>query len=76
VILHAEQDGIYKNIVIADSMKQYVKDMDMWVKEGDKVSAFNGANDTIGTLKACFDSEERMHEFINNTDKYIKILQQ
>ena len=76
VILHAEQDGIYQNIVIADSMKQYVKDMDMWVKEGDKVSAFNGANDTIGTLKACFDSEERMHEFINNTDKYIKILQQ
>ena len=75
VILHAEHDGIYRGINIADNIQQNIIDIDMWVNAGDPVSAFHGANDTIGTLKACFDDEASMQHVINNIDKYIQIEQ-
>jgi len=51
VILHANLDGYFERVVIdKDIKKKYVIELDLWVKNGDKVHEFQAANDAIGTL--------------------------
>lgn len=73
VILHAEKDGIFQSLRVAEQYTANVVDTDLWVKKGDKVSRFNGASDAIGTLKLRFVDELMMLEFINHINKYITI---
>ena len=54
VIVHSNQTGTYQGLQIADRIKPYVVQEDMWVQKGDHVKAFTGANQTIGTLVLCF----------------------
>lgn len=56
VILHANQDGVFRDLNISDSLKANVVEEDLWVKKGDKVLGFNAANNSIGTLILKFDS--------------------
>lgn len=50
LILHADKDGLFSNLEIDNSIKAYVVEEDLWVKDGDKINSFKGANDAIGTL--------------------------
>ena len=74
VILHADKDGIYENLIVDEHFRDNMVDTDLWVKKGDHVSGFNGANDAIGTLKMRFDEENVMLDFINNVRKYVTIV--
>lgn len=47
---------------------------DLWVKEGDKVSSFNGANDAIGTLVLKFDSEKELVYTLAHQTDYINVV--
>lgn len=49
-ILHSKQNGLFYGINIPQEMKKYIFEKDIWVKEGEHISEFNGANDAIGTL--------------------------
>lgn len=61
VILHADKDGHFFSLDMDSVFKEkHVKQIDLWVKKGDKVSAFRGANDAIGTLVLQFDTEEEL----------------
>lgn len=61
VILHADKDGHFFSLDMDSMFKEkHVKQIDLWVKKGDKVSAFRGANDAIGTLVLQFDTEEEL----------------
>lgn len=61
VILHADKDGHFFSLDIDSEFKvRHVKQIDLWVKKGDKVSAFRGANDAIGTLVLQFDTEDEL----------------
>ena len=74
VILHADRDGRFVGLDIErDFYKRYVKQVDLWVKKNDKVSAFRGANDSIGTLVLSFDSEEDLIENLTNQNTWLKI---
>lgn len=74
VILHADRDGRFVGLDIErDFYKRYVKQVDLWVKKNDKVSAFRGANDSIGTLVLSFDSEEDLIENLANQNTWLKI---
>lgn len=50
VILHSGKDGIFQDVEIDDDMKACLLQKDLWVRKGDGVKAFSGANMTIGTL--------------------------
>ena len=50
VILHADRSGIFSGLDISPEMSSHVVERDLWVREGERVSSFNGANDAIGTL--------------------------
>jgi biotin carboxylase len=74
VILHADKDGRFAGLDIDEEFcKQHVKQVDLWVKENDKVSAFRGANDAIGTLVLNFDSEEELIDALSNQQVWLKV---
>lgn len=74
VILHSDQDGIFKGISINEGMESYVVEKDLWVKPGDKIKNFNGANNAIGTLVLDFDTHEQLVESMNHQESWLKIL--
>ncbi len=50
VILHAEQDGHFRRLRIAEDARSSVVEEDLWVQPGDAVEAFSGASKAVGTL--------------------------
>lgn len=74
VILHADKDGKFAGIDIEPSFKEkHVKEIDLWVKENDEVSAFRGANDAIGTLVLQFETNNQIERFLSDIKEYIKV---
>lgn len=74
VILHAEKTGKFIELSISDYLKKHVYEVDLWVKEGDTVEAFDGANKAIGTLVMKFDSEEELSEVLKNQNDYFEVV--
>ena len=73
VILHADRDGIFKELQIAPNMSQYVIEKDLWVKPGDRVEAFNGANNAIGTLILKFDTDTQLETALALQKNWLKV---
>lgn len=73
VILHAPKAGTYVGIEIADSLPAEVVERDLWVKEGDRVEAFHGANDAIGTLVLRFEDKDAMEHAITYQSEWLRI---
>lgn len=75
IILHADKEGLFHSISINQYLKENnVVEIDLWVKEGDKVNSFNGANDAIGTLVLRFDSVEQLESAMNERDELVKVI--
>lgn len=74
VILHAPKAGQFAGLEIASSLKAQVIERDLWVKEGDAVEAFYGANDAIGTLVLRFENKEEMEYAITHQNEWLTIL--
>ena len=74
IILHSEKDGIFESVEIDESIKKYLIDKDLGINKGDRVKAFCGANEAIGTVIMNFNKNEKLIlEVINNLEKYIKV---
>ncbi|MBM6781264.1 ATP-grasp domain-containing protein [Bacteroides mediterraneensis] len=75
IILHADKDGYFEKLDIDQEFyNRYVKQVDLWVKKNDKISAFRGANDAIGTLVLRFENESDIDKNIYNQKKWLKII--
>lgn len=74
IILHSNKNGIFDSVLIDDSIKDYIVELNIAVNKGDKVEDFSGANKMIGTLVLRFDTIEKQHEVMNNIDNYVKII--
>lgn len=73
VILHAPKAGQFAGLEIASSLKAQVIERDLWVKEGDAVEAFRGANDAVGTLVLRFENKEEMEYAITHQNEWLWI---
>ena len=73
IILHAEKNGIYDGIEIAKTLSAEVVEEDLWVKPGDRVEAFNGANNAIGTLVLRFEDKEQMEYAVTHQSEWLTI---
>ena len=73
VILHSQQDGIFHELSLSEEIKPFVYEEDLWVKTGDKISSFIGANDAIGTLVLNFTSEYEMAGILANQSRWIQV---
>lgn len=73
VVLHADQDGYFEGIDINDDLRKNVREVDLWVKQNDKVSSFHGANDAIGTLVLSFPTAFELNEKLKLLKQMLKI---
>lgn len=73
VILHAPKAGRFDGIEITSALNAEIVERDLWVKEGDNVEAFHGANDAIGTLVLRFDNKEEMEYAITHQSEWLTI---
>lgn len=73
IILHAKKSGVYEGIEIANKLPAEVVEKDMWVRKGDKVEAFNGANNAIGTLVLRFADKEEMEYAVTHQHEWLRI---
>lgn len=74
IILHSEKSGVFDSLWIYDEIRENVVEEDLWVKCGDEVCGFTGANEAIGTLVLRFDTREKMEEVLKNQEKYLKVI--
>lgn len=74
IILHADKEGVFDHLDISKDMPAEIVEKDLWVKKGDKVNAFKGANDAIGTLVLKFENENVMEESISDISSWLKVI--
>lgn len=74
IILHADKDGLFDCLEIAESIQANIVEEDLWVKSGDLVSEFKAANDTIGTLVLRFETAEELKRAISNQEEWLKVI--
>lgn len=74
IILHADQDGIFDHLEISKDLPAEVVEEDLWVKQGDKVESFEGANNAIGTLVLKFQSAEELEKAITNQRDWLQVV--
>lgn len=73
-ILHSYDEGKFKEVKLdSEFEKNFVKQKNIWVKRGDEVHVFSGANQTIGTLVMQFESHARCEEVLVNIRNYVKV---
>lgn len=74
IILHADRDGVFDHLEISKDLPADVVEEDLWVKQGDKVESFEGANNAIGTLVLKFQSAEELEKAITNQRDWLKVI--
>ena len=73
VILHSENDGFFESLWIDEAARKNIVEEDLWVRSGDKVEGFKGANNAVGTLVVKFESELEMEQFISEPSNFVRV---
>lgn len=76
IILHADKNGVFERLEIDKRLPAEVVEEDLWVKQGDKVESFEGANNAIGTLVLKFQSAEELEHAITHQREWLKVVVQ
>lgn len=74
IILHADESGTFDHLEISKDLPAEVVEDDLWVKKGDAVKSFEGANDAIGTLVLKFQLAEELENAITNQRGWLKVV--
>lgn len=74
-IVHSNETGAFSALEInKDFAAQHLVQNDLWVKPGEKIAAFTGANQTIGTLVFKFDSHKQAEEYLTHSNMWQKVV--
>ena len=74
IILHADESGTFERLEISKDLPAELVEEDLWVKKGDTVKSFEGANDAIGTLVLKFQSAEELEKAITSQRGWLKVI--
>ena len=74
IILHAENEGKFTRLDISPDLPAEIVERDLWVKPGDHVDSFDGANNAIGTLVLRFNNEEELEQAITSQQEWLKVV--
>ena len=74
IILHADRDGLFNNLELSPEMKELVVETDLWVKPGELVKCFSGANQAIGTLVLRFPSKDSLEKAMSDIHSWCKVI--
>ncbi len=73
VVIHAEQSGTLEAVCVTPEMMPHVVELDVQVKPGQPVRAFQGANDSLGTVTLRFDSRVEVMRAVKHTTEWLTI---
>lgn len=74
VVLHSDKEGVFQELLIdASIVNAKVVETDLWVKPGDCVREFRGANDAIGTLVLNFASESELVSALKELTRWVTV---
>lgn len=74
IILHADESGVFERLEISKDLLAEIVEEDLWVKPGDRVESFEGANNAIGTLVLKFQSTEELEKTIINQREWLRVI--
>lgn len=74
IILHADKDGIFDHLEIDKTLPAQIIEEDLWVKKGETVGSFKGANNAIGTLVLKFNTASELEEAITNQNDWLQVI--
>ena len=74
IILHSDSNGKFVKLDIDDSVKEFVIEEDLWVKPGDEVHEFTGANEAIGTVVINCKTYEQIEKYLENVQSLFRII--
>ena len=74
IILHADKNGTFDYLEISKELPAEIIEEDLWVKKGDRVESFEGANNAIGTLVLKFQTAEELEKAITNQREWLKVI--
>lgn len=74
IILYSKKTGRFKDLQIDTSLDDYIVETDLWVKQGDKINAFTGANEAIGTMILNFDDSDKLDNVQSKHSQYFKVI--
>ena len=72
-VIHSEQEGLLTELKIDKSLLPFIKELHQYIKPGDTVKAFHGANAAIGVIILSFESFQEMGYYIDNIRNFIRI---
>ena len=74
IALHSYESGLFRGLELDEGARAALRDEDLWVRTGDRVEAFSGANKTIGTLVFDWPSQEERDRRMGNIPAWLKVL--
>ena len=74
VVLHSKLNGKFQGLKISRDLKQYVFEEDVWIRKGDIVNEFTGANETIGTLVLRFPNLAILKDKMLQINKLVQVV--
>ena len=74
VVLHAGRKGRFSRLEIDNRLPATIVEKDLWVKQGDEVDVFAGANNSIGTLVLQFKTAEAMEQAICHQHEWLNVV--
>jgi carbamoylphosphate synthase large subunit len=74
VILYSNIEGSFAELKISPTIEKYIVETDLWVQKGEKINAFTGANEAIGTVVLNFDDSERLEEVLSDYSQYFNVV--
>ncbi len=73
VVLHSGVEGRFKSLCIDAKLPAEIVELDLWVKPGDTVGRFSGANNAIGMLILKFNSNEDLLYSLADQSKWLHV---
>ena len=73
LILHSDKNGVLNNIVLDKMIEDRIIEKHIYLKSGDKVETFLGANAALGVLIMKYESREVMDEIVENFHNLYKV---
>lgn len=73
-VIHSEKDGIFKELLICEEIKDNITEVQMEKQIGDQVYRFTDATKKIGILFLSFESEDEMRRKLSQINNYVKII--
>lgn len=73
IVIHSDKAGIFQQVDIAPEYQQYVRMLNLYVKPGDTIHPFVGANNAVGTVAVNFPTSEQLEIALKSTNRWIKI---